>query len=181
MGSVLDLRNEVVNFWLISDTHFGHDKLWQLFGRPKGFEEFILSNLHKIVQPDDVLIHLGDICKGDDAEWHERLGRLPFTRWLVRGNHDGKTVSWYLDHGWEFVGETFTLHIGGKEILFSHIPRHDTGYDLNIHGHFHNSTHRSDEPEMRAIKNDKQLCISIERNNYRPYNLKTLIEKRRDA
>lgn len=178
MGSLPTLRNKAVNFWVISDTHFGHDKLWELFGRPKGFENLIFSNLWKFVQPGDTLIHLGDVCIGDDAKWHERLGHFPFNRWLVRGNHDGKSISWYLNHGWSFVGETFTLHMGGKEILFSHVPRPDTGYDLNIHGHFHDSNHRSGEPEMQAIKNDKQILVALEFNIYCPYSLNALIEKR---
>jgi calcineurin-like phosphoesterase family protein len=164
-----------MNYWIIADSHFGHEKLKQ-FGRPDYFEIMILNGLSKI-RPEDVLIHLGDICINKDVAWHLQLEKINCRKWLVLGNHDKKSISWYLSHGWCWVGESFTFNMFGKKILFSHIPKIDIGYDLNIHGHFHNNSHRSNEPDILAIKNDRQILIAMEFNNFQPYNLKTLIEK----
>jgi calcineurin-like phosphoesterase family protein len=163
-----------MNFWIISDSHFGHNKLKQ-FGRPEHFEIRILNGLSKI-SSEDILIHLGDICIGDDAAWHQQLKKIFCHKWLVLGNHDGKSMSWYLSHGWSSVNTYFAFNIFGKHILFSHIPKIDIGYDLNIHGHLHDNQHRANDPEILAVKNNKQILVAIEQNNYQPYNLKTLIE-----
>jgi calcineurin-like phosphoesterase family protein len=147
-------------------------------GRPIGYEDKILRALSNVVKPGDVLIHLGDICWHDDEKWHELLKEhAPCKRWLVLGNHDHKSTNWYLDHGWDFVGRTFTLEKYGATILFSHVPQVDTGYTWNIHGHFHNTDHRSHEPELVAIKNDKQILVAVEYLHYQPIELGTLLER----
>ena len=164
-----------MNYWLITDTHFGHDKMYKFCDRPEDFEEKILKNIERNVHHEDILIHLGDICWGNDAEWHEKLMKhAGCKRWLVRGNHDSKSYSWYVKHGWDFVAERITFKMFGKEIAFSHMPLADDGYDLNIHGHFHNSDHRRHEPGLLAIKNEKQKLIMME-HIYAPVNLKCLV------
>ena len=95
-----------MNYWVISDTHFGHDKISECFGRPKDFEKKILKSLN-FVREEDVLIHLGDFCIGKDAYWHEKF-MSHFEKesygaklWLIKGNHDHKTKTWYFDKGWD--------------------------------------------------------------------------------
>ena len=95
-------------------------------------------------------------------------------RWLVRGNHDSKSYSWYSEHGWDFIAERITMKMFGKTIAFSHMPIKDDGYDINIHGHFHNSDHRRHEPELLAIKNEKQKLVMME-HVYAPVNLQSLV------
>lgn len=169
-----------MNYWIITDTHLGHDKMQEFCGRPEGFENEILLSLSKIPF-DNVLIHLGDICIGEDEAWNKLLLESASCRykWLVRGNHDRKSMAWYLDHGWDFVADSFSMDIFGGVILFSHIPKVDTGYWMNIHGHFHNSDYRRHEPELIKIKNQRQILVAMEYNNYQPFNLKTLVEKHR--
>lgn len=150
------------------------------FGRPKGFETLIMDNLRKNVKNDDLLIHLGDFCIGGDLLWHTFFhNNLPLTKkWLIRGNHDKKTNSWYLAHRWDFVGESIRDNLFGEKIVFSHIPIADDGtFTANIHGHFHNSDHRSREPELKALYTNKHQLIAIENTNYQPVLLNTLISK----
>lgn len=132
------------------------------------------------MQPDDVMIHLGDIvvCSGRDEAAHAQfIQTLPGKHWLVRGNHDRKSNNWYLNHGWDFISDSFEDMYFGKRVLFSHVPVADNGYDINFHGHFHNSDHRRHEPALVAIRNDKQILLALEYNNYQPWNLQTLIQK----
>ena len=97
--------------------------------------------------------------------------------WLCKGNHDHKTDEWYLDNGWDFVCKDFSMEYKRKIILFSHKPVADIGYDYNIHGHFHNATKKYHEPELDAIKNDKQILISMEyRHKYEPILLDKVIK-----
>lgn len=169
-------------YWVIGDTHFGHGQMQKFCGRHEDFSDMILKNIVNVVNNNDVLIHLGDICIGHDSEWHNDLKFIKNAKniklWLVKGNHDKKSNSWYLDNGWDFVCDSFTLRYMKKNILFSHKPMIDNGYDLNIHGHFHNSKESTQEPELIEIKNDKQFLFAIENTNYRPLLLKNIITEK---
>jgi len=161
--------------FLTTDSHLGHSKMQQYCGRPRDFEELILKNLAHSILPEDILIHLGDVSFDNSTYWHSQLmSRVWGEKWLVKGNHDKASNNWYLDHGWKFVCESFSDILFGKKILFSHIPAADNGYDINIHGHLHNNLHRH-EPELLKIKNDKQLLLAIENNDYQPWLLKNLL------
>lgn len=173
-----------MKIWLTTDTHFGHKKLIEFTGRPEGFETKILNNLVNgpgqsgtNFKNGDLLIHLGDFCIGKDADWHQLfMESLPTVRKvLVRGNHDKKSDQWYYEHGWDFVCQNFTLYFQGKRILFSHRPQPDGKFDINIHGHFHNSDHHLHEPELVAIRNSKQKLLAIENTNLMPVTLESFI------
>lgn len=164
-----------MNIYLITDTHLGHAKMLDYEARPVDFENRILYHL-KILKKDDILIHLGDVCIGGDAHWHEAFFKQmpPMVRsFLVKGNHDGKSNSWYYEYGWNFVCDSFTWDVYGKRILFSHIPQKDVGqYDINIHGHCHSKKRKKEfEPDM----NDKQKLLAVEKVNYMPVTLRKFI------
>ena len=160
-----------MKIWLITDTHYNHDKMIELCGRPKNFARRIHRNLVKELGADDLLIHLGDVCIGNDADVHERyVATLPGRRVLVRGNHDRKSDHWYLTHGWHFVCEQFTMTASRKRILFSHAPVPDDGsYDVNVHGHLHNSGHRP------AGDSSRRRLLAIEETDYQPVLLRTFL------
>lgn len=163
-----------MNIYISSDTHFGHDKMIELCGRPIGFENLIVKGF-KVLQPDDLLIHLGDICIGKDAERHEQyIQPIKCKKILCKGNHDQKSNSWYLSHGWDFVCDSFADVYFGKRIVFSHIPQRYMGqFDINIHGHFHNSDFR--EQELAHLVSRYHKLLAIENTNYKLVNLKDFI------
>ena len=165
-----------MKYWIIADTHFGHYKMMDYCERPKNFEDIILKNLSKNINETDCLIHLGDVCIGEDSKWNSKLlvtaSLLTGKTILVKGNHDSKSDSWYYQHGWDFVCETFTLNKYGYNILFSHIPQ-DGNFDINIHGHLHNVNRRKEV----NIKLDKHILYAPEYENYRPITLKHIIER----
>ena len=169
-----------MKIYLITDTHFYHDKMVPYCGRPENHTELIGENLLRVgrtMASYDVLIHLGDISVGNDEEAHRRfIEPLTCKKWLILGNHDNKSKTWYLQHGWDWVGQHMYNFFYGKKILFSHIPVKDDGYyELNIHGHFHNSDHRKHEPELLAIQNPKQRLLAIEYTDYKPVLLENFI------
>jgi calcineurin-like phosphoesterase family protein len=168
-----------MNIYLITDTHFFHDKMVEFCGRPKNFTEVIGNNLMACdMQKEDIFIHLGDVCMGHDEEAHKSyIQPLKAHKWLVRGNHDKKSTSWYLENGWDFVCDHFYDTFFGKKILFSHYPMAWDGYhDLNIHGHFHNTDHRRHEPQFESLKNGYQKLLAIEYTKYQPVNLEKFIK-----
>lgn len=159
-----------MNYWIITDTHFGHKKMQEYCNRTFGFESTIICNLMMICKPGDVLIHLGDICIGRDEHWHEELDNVHSKKWLIRGNHDKKSLGWYFDHGWDCVADEITVDVFGKRILFSHRPATGGTFDLNIHGHHHNTGHH---PEDETTVKHKLVFIEHE---YRPINLRRIVE-----
>lgn len=164
--------------WLITDTHLGHAKMVEYCGRPENHSEIILKNLRKDIKDGDTLIHLGDICIGNDEAWHfDLIGYVPkgTNLILVRGNHDKKSDSWYLSHGWDFVCDSFSGHYFGEYITFSHIPIPNI-QNINIHGHFHNNLHRMDE-ETKKGYNDNHKLLAIENTDYKPVELSAFLNK----
>lgn len=161
--------------WIISDTHFNHAAMLTYCNRPVDFEKRIYKQL-RLLNKEDILIHLGDICMGKDQEMHDKyISTLNCRKILVKGNHDHKSNTWYLNNNWDFVCKTFRDKYFGKKILFSHKPMIDDGYDLNIHGHFHNSGHHNNDSEFVEIKNNKQYCFAVEDMQYSPKTLSSII------
>lgn len=160
-----------VDIWVIADTHFNHKQMKTICFRPDDFENKLRKGLEMIPEKD-ILIHLGDICLGNDANVHEEfIMPLKCRKWLIMGNHDRKGLNWYLNHGWDFVAEEMILTHYGKRILFTHAPRiYGDFFDLNIHGHQHN------------LKRDKifidynKFLFAVEHTGYKPLKLKKIVE-----
>lgn len=166
-----------MKYWIITDTHFFHVKMIEYCGRPEGFEYKIQKGL-EVVGSEDILIHLGDICIGKDALAHlQFIQPLQCKKWLIRGNHDKKSDKWYLEHGWDFVGNEILLDKFGKRILLTHRPAPDGEYDINVHGHQHNNQDNDlvHDAEYGANKHDKQKLFAIEFTNYQPVLLQKFI------
>lgn len=131
-----------MNIYLISDTHFGHDNMVSWGLRPVDFNEKIWD-LFKELPDDAILLHLGDISMGSVALTHMKLQQFRWRKWLVRGNHDNHSISWYVKNGWDFVGDELVINMFGGKFLFSHIPLPKRkGITKNIHGHLHGGKSR---------------------------------------
>jgi len=165
-----------MNYWLISDTHFNHLKLQEWNSRSGDWQEQLWRGID-LIPEGDVLIHLGDICIGEDAEIHHRLINTPeqVKRILIRGNHDNKSLTWYQRY-WDFVCDSFELIFQGHYLYFSHRPQPPMGhFTLNIHGHTHGNLHRSEE-YVSYYDKSYHLDISPELVGYRPLRLDTLLK-----
>ena len=173
-------------FWIISDTHFGHKNLRKYMDRPENVDELMLANIKNApYKAGDVLVHLGDVCVASSSacvDYHARLiHSLPYSvhSVLVRGNHDPKTITWYLNAGWDMVVDEFSVNFLGKKILFSHkpVPEHKYSFDFNVHGHFHNAMSDSWEPELKYVITEKHILFDPE-GLFKPVRLDTLLTKK---
>lgn len=94
----------------------------------------IVNNI-KNIEPDDLLIYLGDLVDGefnDNDSLKNVLLPMNFKKVLVIGNNDLFSTAFYKSCGFDYVVRSFVWH----NILFSHMPtKHDNDY--NIHGHIH--------------------------------------------
>jgi len=167
-----------IKYWITSDTHFNHYACVDGWGnRGEGFEEKILDSIRRNVKKGDVIIHLGDFAWYKHKLWctkfREACGEAKV--WLIKGNHDRNSNSFFLDGGFDFVGDSFMMERHGKRILFTHKPQPVGDYDINVHGHLHTTGHR--DMEYQDIKHDGQLLIEIE-TSFDIKNLDKLLQKK---
>ena len=160
-----------MNFYVTADTHLGHNKY-----RSNDFQHEIYRQMSYYLRDEDVLIHLGDVCMGKDDTHNNLFTRsLKGKKWLVKGNHDNKTNSWYIDHGWDFVGDMVQLNMFGKVIFLTHCPMLPTIHDsINIHGHLHDPVASHRLKEVEGILSDNHVLVSIE-GDQKIFNLKKLV------
>ena len=164
-----------MNYWCISDTHFGHHKLILKGYRPPACYKMMIDSV-KILSEQDVMIHLGDVSFYGDDLWHEAFTEAcKCKKWLIKGNHDRRINSWYLSHGWDFVADSMQINIFGKRIIFTHRPYHFKAGQLsnnkiNVHGHLHNCQHAGEF----QLHEHKHFLVKME-HDYKPVKLKTLI------
>ncbi len=144
----------------------------RLCGRPKGYEDKILRNISNVVQEGDVLYHLGDFAWVQDRFWANiYTSTSPATNVLIRGNHDRRSIGWWLDHGFDVVADMLTLNAYGWKIYLTHRPVNILGEmkSLVIHGHVHNTAHH------KAAGYGHSIAFFIE-HHYSPVSLAKIVD-----
>ena len=162
--------------WLISDTHFGHEKTWSTFKTANGeplrpftsteeMDREMVQRWNAVVGDNDRVYHLGDvvIARKNLSILHALKGRKK----LVRGNHDIFKLEDYTPFFDDIVG-THKL----DDFILSHIPIHEASIARwcggNVHGHLHGG--RVLEPKWGKI-DTRYFCVSVENVNFTPIEL----------
>lgn len=162
--------------WIISDTHFGHTNIIKYCGRSKNHNQLMLNAWRRLVQPQDIVLHLGDLAiwyGPTEDRWHKTVSELPGQKYMIRGNHDHRSVKDYAALGFQII-EPFSQHFELSRnddpirVLFTHEPDYPSteSWDLNVHGHTHN--HVSYRPY-------NYVNVSVEIMRYRPVKLRTIL------
>jgi calcineurin-like phosphoesterase family protein len=87
-------------------------------------DEAIITNFNKLVGPNDIVFHLGDL----GVHGHERMKSIiqrlnGFRHVLLIGNHDRAGITTYYDMGFSAVLQTATIHIGKQTLILNHTPQ----------------------------------------------------------
>ena len=160
-----------MNLWIISDTHFGHEKMYSMFTLADGSparpfknaaeaDEIMVERWNKLVKPSDHVYHLGDVAI--DRKYLTILGRLNGHKRLVRGNHDIFRTKFYLPYFEEIYGVRVL-----DRMIFSHIPLAIECLEspkrqwVNIHGHLHTG----------KLSNGRYVNVCVEHTDYAPLSL----------
>lgn len=162
--------------WLVSDTHFGHEKTCTVFKREDGsplrpfssaeeMDEFMVKAWNERVKPTDKVYHLGDVVINRKAL--NTLRRLNGDKVLIKGNHDIFNLSDYTEH----FRDIRAYHVMNGLIL-SHVPVHEESlarFGANIHGHLHANRvmkikHKGAAPEVDA----RYHCVCVEQTDFAP-------------
>ena len=101
-------------YYLISDLHFGHKLMIEGGIRPFTYEDSLIENTVKSLQPTDILINLGDNVFGTNTNYKEFIWRCKDKighngkMIMIRGNHDKRSIVSYLQDGWDWACDGFT-------------------------------------------------------------------------
>lgn len=154
--------------FLTSDTHFGHRRLVD-WGRPENFNEKIVENWNAVVGKKDIVLHLGDLTMVNFEETENYTIRLNGKKYLILGNHDDRSETWYKKLGFTIIPNSYYSYSNKygewKYVLFTHVPTELPETWLNIHGHLHNNSHR----EHPLAKN--HIDIGVDAFNFTPVRL----------
>jgi len=163
--------------YLISDHHFGHSNIIGYCDRPFAsvgeMNSVMLDRYYETVDPDDVLIHLGDIAMDmqNGRETIKRFDQLDADL-LVRGNHD---VGLAPSEAPFPVVDACILEHRGYEFYCVHRPEAvpDAWDGWVLHGHHHNN-HPDQFPFVSYDR--KRVNVGVELLDYRPIRLDTIVD-----
>ena len=157
----------MANVFLISDTHFGHEKTCTTFTNADGsflrpfanaeeMDEEMVRRWNSVVRPQDKVYHLGDVVIG--KKHLNTVRRLNGHLRLVRGNHDVFDTKMYMDVGFKEVYGVRVL----SDMILSHIPLHPDcitpRFNVNVHGHLHGNT----------MADNRYFSVCVEQIDYTP-------------
>ena len=159
--------------WLITDTHFYHDKVVEFTGRPRNYNELIMVNLRHLVAEQDVLYHLGDVIFYRYTRLAGMLSSVPCRKFLVMGNHDHKSPGWYMRNG--FDGAFRAIQV--DDVLLTHRPVQSfpDGVRFNVHGHFHNMGLSRDIEVGPWYDTEVHRLLALEYTDLKPVNLREFL------
>ena len=125
------------NVWLTTDWHL-YSKKWNDHHphRSKANLERLATNFNSTIGEHDLLIHLGDLCDPESADYETMkkiISSIPGRKILVRGNHDTEKDPYYIGLGFDDVVDVLVIH----NMIFTHKPIQVAPDELNIHGHLH--------------------------------------------
>jgi calcineurin-like phosphoesterase family protein len=125
--------------WFTSDTHFDHANILKYTNRPfatvEEMNEALVENWNNLVQPGDVVYHLGDFAFHNHATFAKRLnGQIV----LIEGSHD--RMSGKDKKAFTWAGPLHVVKID-PEIVLSHYamrtwPKSHYG-TWHLYGHSH--------------------------------------------
>lgn len=151
--------------WIISDTHFLHDNIDRYCNRPDGWQETIIENWNRLIRPEEIVFHVGDLALGKKENIEGLASKLNGRLYLMRGNHDRRSNGFYQRLGITLVPDPHLMNQpSGINLVFSHRPivPLEPGV-FNLHGHIHNGV----APELGA----RQVNLCVEVRDYRPWRL----------
>jgi len=110
--------------FIISDTHFYHEKMIKYEARPfasvEEMNKTMINNWNKVVSKRDIVYHLGDFSFSNFEMIKKIFDQLKGRIILIAGNHDRrKTKSWWKRIGFE---EVYYNPIVIGNMILSHEP-----------------------------------------------------------
>jgi calcineurin-like phosphoesterase family protein len=156
--------------WFTSDSHFGHSRIISLCSRPFAdvaeMDRALVVNWNAIVQPTDIVYHLGDFAYRNNRDGGSYLNSLNGIKHLVHGNHDNHVTKGL--SGWASSQQMAVIKVDGIQITLLHYamrtwPSSHHGA-LHLYGHSHGN-----------LPGDRQSCdVGVDCWDFRPVRLEEI-------
>ncbi|MGB0087336.1 MAG: metallophosphoesterase family protein [Rhodomicrobiaceae bacterium] len=151
-----------------SDTHFGHDAIIRLTGRPfasvEEMDAAMIESWNATVAPEDTVYHLGDVCFRNSRSIAEYRRALNGTVHLIRGNHDDGLTE---DEADLFASVSLILEVAvdRQMIVLCHYPMREWNQckrgSWHLFGHVHG---RLDHAPLGY-----SLDVGVDTHDFRPW------------
>ena len=173
--------------WFTSDTHYGHSDNLGFFGRPfKSVEEgdaALIANHNALVQPDDIVFHLGDFTWGGGPDFALAIRRqLNGKLYLVEGNHDKDVVPIYdtfamVSKYMEIGVKDYDVYGGVQMICLFHFPILAWNNARQGWWHLFGHTHGDVPPMMNGKSKACAMDVGVDANQMKPINYAQIKEQ----
>lgn len=191
--------------FITSDTHFSHRNILHL-GEGRPFESIeqhdnaLANNWNTVVQPSDMVIHLGDTAFGNREQTLRIFERLNGIKILVPGNHDHVSSLFPKKHErWRPVYERHFDAIWPEQVVIEHddvrmllshyppqgIPDHEGkdryahmqpslegDIDVYVHGHDHRA-----ERVIEMPNGSLAFSAGVDANSYTPISVDYILSE----
>lgn len=164
--------------WFTSDTHYGHDNIIAYSKRPfddaRDMRESMINNWNAIVQPGDLVYHLGDFALCEAEEAIKVAKRLVGQKYLIFGNHDKalRKNNDFLSQ-WIWARDMTDITVENQKIILCHyafrVWNQSHRGSWNLHGHSHGSL--PDDP------NRLQLDVGVDCWDYYPVSFEEIAKR----
>ena len=173
------------NIWFTSDTHFCDEDIMRFepilpenAHTRADLDEYIIEQWNSVVQPEDIVYHLGDVGKFSseaDAKWI--IKRLNGDKYLIMGNHDyeinNSGMPYAARNFWEYSGflmaYTNRFFLDEYTILTHKPPQFTNAPYLWLFGHVHTS-------QLYRTVTRNAICVCADRWNFTPVSIDTIQE-----
>lgn len=165
------------NTYIISDTHFGHKNIIKYQKRPQNSDELINDRWNNTVKKKDTILHLGDLTLGTFAEAKKHTENLQGRKFIILGNHDIHSESWYNRLKFAVIPSILYTYIDENYRSFPILLTHEPVLALplgwyNIHGHTHNTN-----PVTQKTLTRRHFNTCVEVLDYTPIKLKEILDR----
>lgn len=136
------------DIFFTSDTHYSHAKIIEYSERPFStvdeMNDAMVYNWNSIIQPGDLVYHLGDFSFADVDKSTRIAKRLNGQKYLVFGNHDKRLRKepTFLAN-WIWAKDFAEIKVGDQKIVMCHYAmltwNQSHRGSWNLHGHSHGS------------------------------------------
>ena len=172
--------------YYIADMHFGHENIIKHSKRPfhnaNEMDRIMINNWNEVVQNDDNVYILGDICFKNAGKPSDYLEQLKGNKFIILGNHDTEIRAHRHDlnrfPGCVWIKDYAEIKDNGRKIILSHYPMVEwNGYyqgAIHLYGHVHNNTQNPAFEILKGLPNAYNVGVDI--LNYVPRTLDQVIQ-----
>jgi len=165
--------------WFTADTHFNHNNIRFYCGRPfetvEQMNNTMITNWNAVIQPRDVVYHIGDFGFGNVHYLNGLAQKLHGTINIILGNHDKEVKKDPLCNRFGFIKDMHILktkHDNKTYELFLFHYACRTWYKSN-HGCIHLFGHSHGKMPPYGLSMD----VGVDTNNFFPYSLEQILQK----